>query len=176
MNHAIWVNALGFQCVWWALALSVPNGQGWIGISVALTYVFGQLRYTNDQPQMLRAIALTAGLGLVGDTALAQLTNLVFMPVNPAPLSELQPWWLFLLWISLGCTLQSSLKWLCKWPKLSVVLSAFAGVISYKMAIPIGLMQWQGVSPYWILIFVWALCFPVLLFAVNGHSSGRSAD
>ena len=173
MTLAIWVNALGFQCVWWALALTVPAGHGWIGLLAAVTYVLGQLRCTNDRPQMLKAIALSAGLGLMGDTALAQLTDVVFMTVNPAPLSKFQPWWLLLLWVSLGCTLQSSLKWLCKWPKFSVVLSALAGVISYQMAVPMGLMQWHDASPYWVLIFVWGMCFPVLLFEVNGASSNQ---
>ena len=168
MSKALWLNALGFQCTWWALALGVPLGLGGLSAVVALAYVIWQWQQAVHRKSLMRSVLVCAISGFIADTVLGIVGGVHFLPTNPAPFEALQPWWLGLLWMSLGCTLHSSLQWLCNWPKLSIGLSAIAGVASYQAAIPLGLMQWQGSAPYWILVFVWGLCFPVLLFGVNG--------
>ncbi len=168
MSKALWLNALGFQCVWWALALGVPRGLGVLSAVVALAYVIWQWQQAEDRESHMLSMLACVISGFFADMALGIVGGVHFMPTNPAPFEALQPWWLTLLWMSLGCTLHSSLQWLCNWPMLSVGFSAIAGVASYQAAVEFGLMQWQGSAPYLILVFVWGLCFPVLLFGVNG--------
>jgi hypothetical protein len=169
MSKALWFNALGFQGVWWALALGVPRGFGVLSALIASAYLIWQWQQAKHRNLVVLSVMSCAALGLVADTLLGLLGGVTFTAANPAPFEGIQPWWLCLLWMSLGCTLHSSLQWLCHWPKLSVLLSAVAGVASYEAAIPLGLMHWQSSAAYWVLVFVWGMCFPVLLFALNGR-------
>ena len=169
IQRAVVINALGFQLVWWAMALGLPQSRFSLIVLVSLAHVALHLRQSADARAEFKAMAASVALGLAVDTALIQWAQVTVHPANPAPLASVQPWWLLLLWICLGCTLRSSMKWICDWPRLGAALCAVAGVLSYQAAVGFGLMDWQGLMPYAILVVAWGVCFPVLVLWSNGR-------
>lgn len=169
IQRAVVINALGFQLVWWAMALGLPQSRFALIVLVSLAHVALHLRQSADARAEFKAMAASVVLGLAVDTALIQWAQVTVHPANPAPLASVQPWWLLLLWICLGCTLRSSMKWICDWPRLGAALCAVAGVLSYQAALGFGLMDWQGLMPYAILVVAWGVCFPVLVLWSNGR-------
>ena len=174
IQRAVLLNAAGFQVVWWAMALGLPRALSvWVAV-VALLFMAHHLWQSTHWRHELGVIAASAALGVVVDTSLMQWGQVRVQPVNPEPLAQIQPWWLLLLWMCLGCTLRSSMQWICNWPRVGAVLCAIAGVLSYEAAKGFGLMSWTGVLPDVILAGVWGVCFPVLVLWSNGRLKQRA--
>ncbi len=159
MAHHNLLQIIGFQVVWFAWALGVPQGRLWPGALASIVFLASHHRLLRLEVRDRLAVLWCVGCGFVFDSALMQLNWLGFEALNPDPLSGWQPWWMLLLWACLGCTLHHSLGWLRGRVWLAVPLCGVAGVLSYQAAAQLGALRLPGQHGAWLLLGVFWACF-----------------
>jgi hypothetical protein len=150
---------IGFQVVWFAWALGVPQGWLWPGALASIVFLASHHRDLRLQARDRLAVLWCAGCGFVFDSVLMQLNWLSFEALNPGPLRGWQPWWMLLLWACLGCTLHHSLGWLRGRVGLAVPLCGVAGVLSYQAAAQMGALSLPGQPGAWVTLALFWACF-----------------
>jgi hypothetical protein len=155
------LNALGFQAVWWAWALGVPEGEWLFPTVVSLVFLFAHLRLSVQRRADVLSVLACVLVGFAFDTALIQTQLVEFHMPNPAPLANLQPGWMLLLWACLGCTFHTSLAWLRRLPVLTYPLCAVFGWLAYDAAALLGALTRQPGWPSLLaLLLFWAVFIP----------------
>lgn len=164
IRRMVWLNVLGFQGVWWVMALGLPAGHLAWAMSLGLAYVSWHA-WVNRSHWYLEAKVVMACvvLGWLSDSALGHWGQTSFSHANEAPWSAWQPMWLMVLWACLGCTVRTSLTWMTGRPRMGALLSAAAGLLSYEAARVMGLMQWSGWQTPVLLLACWGGVFPLLV-------------
>ena len=169
----LWLNALGFQAVWWAWAWGAPTGQAlWPALGSVLFLVL-HFAGTPDPRRDTLSVGLCVVVGFLFDTAMMQAGMIEFALPNPAPLDQVEPGWMLLLWACLACTLHTSLAWLQHWPKGVFPLSAVLGWLSYEAAHRLGALSLEG-SAWCIasLLLFWGVFIPW----VQGWSAALTSE
>ena len=134
----LWLNALGFQAVWWAWAWGAPTGQAlWPALGSVL-FLALHFAGTPDPRRDTLSVGLCVVVGFLFDTAMMQADWLRFASPNRAPFDGVQPLWMMALWTSLACTLHTSLGWLQRWPVGIYAVCAVMGWLSYEAADRLG--------------------------------------
>lgn len=153
---------LGFQAVWWAWALGIPAGLMWPGVLISLVFLGLHGLWRPQAQADRRAVGCAVLAGAVMDSLLMQTGLLTFAMGNPAPLADLQPGWMALLWACLGCTVHHSLAWLKGRVVLAAGLSAVSGVLSYEgaarlgaLALPQPMLAWALLAVFWAAFLPW---------------------
>ncbi len=153
----------GFQVIWFACALGVPNGVEWIVYPLGLIYVFQHLYFSNQRNFELRLILKSVLLGLVVDSGLVIIHALSFTSSN----NWIQPLWMTILWASLGASLSSSLSWLKSRQWIAAILGAIVGPLSYLGGEKFGALVIHGMPGFIALAICWAIVMRLALSWLN---------
>jgi len=154
MSERFWVNAIGFQVIWWACILYREDAVIVVSFLLTLHLIF----HSEPIAEMIIVVALAA-LGFMIDTALTLSGFFVFSD------SLLPPLWLFLLWMGFVATLRQSLAFFSKRFYLGALAGALGGSTTYIAAAKLGAVS-LGFSlsqSLLILAAIWLFLFPLLL-------------
>lgn len=164
MNKKLIFNALGFNVIWFALALGAPANSFIVPVFLSLLLIALHLVTSSAlrQDTLLIGICLLIGFGF--DSALQTLGLVQFAAPNAKPLDGFQPWWMAFLWAAFACTLNHSMAWLrgLHWFPSSLLCGVF-GYLSYLGAAKLGALQiGSGYAPMLILFGFWAGFIPLV--------------
>lgn len=164
MNKKLIFNALGFNVIWFALALGAPANSFIVPVFLSLLLITLHLTTSRAarQDALLIGICILAGFGF--DSFLQTFDLVQFAMPNPAPLHALQPWWMAFLWMAFACTLNHSLAWMrtLHW-FFAGLLSGLFGYASYVGAMKLGALQLaNGTMPIIVLCVFWAVFVPLI--------------
>lgn len=157
-SERLWVNAIGFQAVWWGSILLGDTAAFAVIALLVLHFAF------HSQP-MVEAGAVVAS-GVVGFSVDLMLTMAGVFTFPTAYLTlALPPVWLLLLWFAFSATLRNSLSVLRKYRVLASVLGAITGASTYIAAAKLGAVElsFGYLATFLLLLPVWAVLFPCLL-------------
>lgn len=125
-------NLIGFQIVWFVAVTGAGRGWWWPGVVAMLVFaaVHWLGRPTVRGDGLLALIALVTG-GVI-DSLLAQRGLVTYAAPFPDP--AWAPVWILALWVAFALTLNHSLRWLSRRPRLAALIGALAGPLSYWSA------------------------------------------
>lgn len=149
----------GFQIIWFACALGVPNGFEWIVYPLGAIYIVQHLYFSNQRGFELGLILKSVLLGLALDSGLLLINALRFFESS----SWIQPLWMTVLWAALGASLNSSFGWLKSHYLIGAVLGGILGPLSYYGGEKLGALTIHGVSGFIALGVCWAIAMPIAL-------------
>jgi hypothetical protein len=165
------VNAVLFQCVWFAAVIGAGNGLAWPGVLAVAVFAAVTLRERATRASDLRLIAIAAVLGGLLDSAFVASGLLRY--AAQWPVAGLAPAWIVALWINLALALNHSLRWVRPHPAWAAVLGAIAAPLSYLGAA----RGWDAVAfaePMWRTLGIVAACWAALmaiLVAIARHDA-----
>ena len=168
-------NLAGFKSVWFLSLLGAGTERPWLG-SLALGR-FALVHFlTSTSRRADLAIALAAGLaGLASDTLYIHLGLLDY--AAPYPLVGLAPFWIVVMWMNFGLTLNGSLRWLHGRYAVAAGLGAAGGPLAYWAGVELGaatlLVPPALAAP--IVALTWAIAVPTLLWAA-GRINARVSE
>jgi hypothetical protein len=150
---------IGFQAVWFAWALGIPNNTVWPGAMTSTLFLACHAPCLKANPRDREALASCLVAGFALDSLLQGSGWLNFQTPNPEPMSAWQPWWMTLLWACLACTLNHSLVWLRQRGWVAVIISAMSGLLSYRAAAETGALNWVHPELVSICLLIFWGCF-----------------
>ncbi|RVU29463.1 DUF2878 domain-containing protein [Neptunomonas marina] len=155
-SERFWVNAIGFQAVWWGSILLGDTAAFAVLALLALHFA------CHSQPMVEARVVIASGVvGFSVDSFLTIAGVFTF----PSLLLSLPPIWLLFLWFAFSATLRNSLSVLRKYRVLASVLGAVAGASTYIAAAKLGAVElsFGYLATFLLLLPVWAVLFPCLL-------------
>jgi hypothetical protein len=168
------VNAVVYQCVWFACVLGAASGHRYAGYLAAGAALLWHLWGATRPAQALRLVALAAAIGAVFETLLMASGWARMAP--DALLWGFTPLWMVALWGSFATTLNVSLRRMRERPLLLAAIAAVGAPLAYQAGVKLGALQW--VEPVPALLFIgagWALATPLLLAAARRFDGFRPA-
>ncbi|MBX6421368.1 MAG: DUF2878 domain-containing protein [Nevskia sp.] len=172
----VWINALAFQLIWFAIALGAAHGRVWIGALLLAAWLPVHFRWSAcRRDDLVLALLLAAGGPLV-DTALMH-AGLIAYQGAPLP-GGLAPAWLAALWLNFALTLNHSLRWIGSHPALAALFGAAGGPLSYWAGQRLGAVHlatpvWQ---PLLALGAIWTLTMLALARMQRAREALRAAQ
>lgn len=170
-------NVAIFNAGWFGCALGAGNGYGLapvglIGVLLGLHFAF----IAGDRRAEVKALAAVAAIGLLVDTALG-LTGVMRYQASPFP-AWLAPPWLAALWLIFASTLRHSLGWLAGRPLLGIAFGAVGGPAAYLGGSRLGAIVVPDTTAGFLIVMVpvWAVLLPLLLWVAHLPDAGRSAS
>lgn len=154
------VNAVLFQCVWFAAVIGAGAGRAWPGVLAVAVFAAVTLRQRATRASDLRLVAVAAVLGALLDSAFVAGGLLRY--AAPWPVEGLAPAWIVALWVNLALALNHSLRWVRPHPAWAAALGAIAAPLSYLGAA----RGWDAVafaSPTWRTLAIVAACWAAML-------------
>lgn len=178
----VWVNAIGYQIVWFSAVIGAGRGLWWPGVSAAIAFVLLHLALCPQTPAQravdVRLMLVALLCGLIMDGSLAR-SGLADYAANPLALSSGgPPLWILAIWASFALTLRHSMTFLLGRPLIGLLLGAIGGPLAYLGAA----RGWGAVAfaePRWMaivaLVIGWAIAIPLLTTLASRWSSGAIA-
>lgn len=173
------LNLTLYEAGWFACVLGAAWGHGGAGAALAGGLLLVHLALARDRRSETKIVALCGVLGFVLDSAQASTGRLSFTgPLSIAAESRaLAPVWVVMLWLQLGTTLRSSLRWLRGRYLLAAAFGAGGGPAAFLAGERLGAAVWG--EPRWLtalaLAVAWGLATPLLVFAADRIGAGRPA-
>ena len=175
---SFWINAVGYQIVWFAAIIGAGRGLWWPGLIAAAIFILQHIAIGNRHASgrvidlRLLAVAIVIGTLLDGTVARSGLADYagdaVTLPSGGAPL------WILAMWASFALTLRHSMFVLIKRPPIAFVVGAVFGPLAYLgagrawSAVILNAPQWQ---PLAALSFGWGVALLVLALLVRHWSA-----
>ncbi|TBR12304.1 MAG: DUF2878 domain-containing protein [Lysobacter sp.] len=174
-----WIEAVGYQAVWFAAVVGAARGSYVPGVAAALAFIACHLLWATRLRQEVLLIVAGFACGLLVDGGLVR-AGLVAFGASPARFDVLgAPPWIFALWVCFALTLSRSLAVLQHRPALAALLGAIGAPLAYAGAsrgwdvVTFADPAWQSIAA---LGLGWAIALPVLaLIARNGAPPVRAA-
>ncbi|MCC6559900.1 MAG: DUF2878 domain-containing protein [Xanthomonadales bacterium] len=158
------LNAVLFQCVWFACVAGAGAGYWWAGLPALALLAAWQLRVSHCPRAEAALLACAALLGFLIDSALALGGWLSY--AAPLPFAGLAPVWIVALWAGFALTVNHSLAFLKHRYALAVLFGALGGPLAYLGAAR-GFAAVQFEAPLLeallVLALAWAVATPLLL-------------
>ena len=136
MLFSVWM-IVGFQAVWFACAWGMAHHYPLLPILVGGVYLN---TFIAKQPAKKSAYVFLAKVALGGfilDSLLGWLGLISFQSPYGHPFDWLQPWWMLVLWLSFGASIEYSFSWLKKTSAL-VFMGLLGGPVAYLSGQKIG--------------------------------------
>jgi hypothetical protein len=160
---ALWLNAIGYQGVWFCAVIGAGSGRWWPGVAAAMGFVAWQWTVSRQRMADLRLLAVALGCGLVIDGAMAASGLAGYAAAWPS--AAFAPAWILAVWAAFAMTLNQSMRWMQ--PRLWVagLLGAVGGPLAYLGAgrgwdsVEFPVPQWQALL---VLAVAWAVAMPLL--------------
>ena len=123
------LNAVLFQCVWFACVAGAGAGYWWTGLPALALLAAWQLRVSQWPRADAALLACAVLLGFLVDSALALGGWLSY--AAPLPWAGLAPAWIVVLWAGFALTVNHSLAFLKRSFALAVLFGAIGGPLAY---------------------------------------------
>lgn len=154
----LWINALAYQCVWFAAVIGAGRGLWWPGVAAAALFIAAQLRVSRERGADLRLMLAALACGVALDGILAA-SGLARYAATADALSAAAPPWLLAIWASFALTLRRSLGVLLDRPLAAWCVGAIGGPLAYL-----------GAARGWGAIVFAAPLLPALIALATGWS------
>ena len=157
------LNAVLFQCVWFAAVIGAGHGLAWPGVLAVAAFAAVTLRERATRASDLRLVALAAVLGGLLDSGFVATGLLRY--AAPWPVEGLAPAWIVALWINLALALNHSLRWIRAYPAWAAAFGAAAAPLSYLAAA----RGWDAVAfadPAWRALAIVSACWALVMGAL----------
>jgi len=156
-------NFAASQVVWLLSLVGAATGRHWLGAASLALFIALQWRLSASPGRDLRLGLAAAAAGFVLDTAWTQAGLIRY--AAPLPLAGVAPYWIVLMWVNFGLTVDCSLRWLQPRPLLGAALGAVGGPLAYLAGFGLGAAVRTGpaVVTYGALALAWAVVVPALL-------------
>lgn len=161
------VNAVGYQAVWAAAVLGAAAGYAAAGPLAAAAFIASQVAIAPNARRELALVGISAGIGLVVDSAQAAAGVFAFQaPLGPVWLC---PPWLLAIWAAFGTTLNGCMRWLKGRPWLGAAVGAVGGPLAYWAGARLGAISLEVplATAMVVLAGVWAAVLPLLAGAAT---------
>ena len=157
------INFLAFQTVWLTTVLGIANGLPWLGFLALLIFLAIKLTKAESKKSEITIIVCAILIGFTLETLFIRSEAIIY--AQHGPWGVIAPPWILILWINLSLTLNSCLKWLQNHLRLSALLGAIAGPLTYYAGSRLGAGQIgpDAIIGIAILAVSWALATPLLL-------------
>ena len=158
-------NFVLFQAGWFACILGAAHQQVLWAVIGSLTYIAFHIWHSQTPKLELGLLLKVLSFGILTDSLLMYLGFLDFKGAWPSP--YVSPAWMWVLWLLVASTLNSSLSWLKGKPVLGVVLGAVSGPLSYEAGIRLGAANWGSGSQILglgLISLVWAVAMPLFFY------------
>ncbi len=167
----LFLNAIGFQTVWFTCAFTVnitsPFNVIWIAL-VTFGFLAQHIFLSHEWRVESNLIFKVSFIGFIFDTLLIQNQIIHFQGSYPGYLSGVQPFWMTCLWLSLGACLNHSLAWLKPLVKWSGLIGAVMGTFSYLAGGKLGVLSFESSQALMTTALGWAVTLPILtLLSLN---------
>lgn len=168
------VNAVAYQCAWFACVLSAAALQPAIGIAVATMVVLWHLHSAAEPWRELGLVAVAVLIGTVFETFLVA-SGWVRMP-QALLFASVTPLWMVALWAAFATTLNVSLRALRSRYLLSAMLASVGAPLAYYSGARLGALHWVHEAPALLAIALgWALLTPLLMKSAQRFDGFASA-
>lgn len=158
-------NFVVFQVGWFACVLGAANQQVLWAVIGTMAYIAFHV-WRSPSPKTESKLLLKVFIfGLVADTLIMYLGYLDFQDDWPSP--YLSPLWMWVLWVLVATTVNSSLTWLRGRPVLGAILGAICGPMSYEAGIRMGAGGWGSggqIMGFLLVGLVWAVAVPLFFY------------
>jgi hypothetical protein len=158
-------NFVVFQVGWFACVLGAANQQVLWAVIGTMAYITFHV-WRSPSPKTESKLLLKVFIfGLVADTLIMYLGYLDFQDDWPSP--YLSPLWMWVLWVLVATTVNSSLTWLRGRPVLGAILGAICGPMSYEAGIRMGAGGWGSggqIMGFLLVGLVWAVAVPLFFY------------
>ena len=154
-----------FQAGWFACILGAAHQQVLWAVIGSLAYIAFHIWRSQTPKLELSLLLKVLSFGILTDSLLMYLGFLDFKGAWPSP--YVSPAWMWVLWLLVASTLNSSLSWLKGKPVLGVVLGAVSGPLSYEAGIRLGAANWGSGSQILglgLISLVWAVAMPLFFY------------
>lgn len=168
-----WVNGAGFVLGWLACVGGAARGLAWAGPAAAAVLVGLHLAVTRDPARELRRLAAVGAFGAALESVAVSLG--LYGYAGGWGIWWLAPAWIVALWVMLAATFESSLAWLDGRPRLTALIGALGGPLSFSAGVRMGAAGFVA-SPLLSLAALsalWAAALPLAL-AVSRTSGEKS--
>ena len=158
-------NFVLFQAGWFACILGAAHQQVLWAVIGSLAYIVFLVRRSQSPKLELSLMLKVLTFGILTDSLLMHLGFLDFKGAWPSP--YVSPVWMWVLWLLVASTLNSSLSWLKGKLVLGVVLGAICGPLSYEAGIRLGAANWGSGSQILglgLISVVWAVAMPLFFY------------
>lgn len=177
MKAPIIINALLFQCAWFACVLGSAKGLTWPSMVCFLALATYQLQNKRRHPTDIKLLIISLVLGLFVDSFWIIGGFMVF--TENGPIAQIAPAWILFLWMSFALTINHSLGWLKKHPLLPISMGLFGGPMSYIAGLKFGAVEYlqSTLVTSVALGIAWALSLIILVKAsqINDTQNVASA-
>ena len=158
------LNAVVYQCAWFACVLGAAAQRPAIGIAVAAAAVLWHLHGARAPRRELQLIGIAVVAGALFESLLIASGWVRMAP--SVLLGSFTPLWMVALWAAFATTLNVSLRTLRRRHLLCALLAAVGAPLAYAAAARLGAMQWERAPAAIVLIAAgWALILPMLMRA-----------
>jgi hypothetical protein len=132
-------NIVSFQAGWFACVLGAARGYTWFGPVLVLVIAAAWLLAAARPLSLALVLVLSGVVGWCWDSWLSVLGLIGYGP-GPIP-APFAPLWILAMWVSLGTTLNVSLRWLRGQWWLAAFLGAVSGPLAYLGGARLGALQ-----------------------------------
>ncbi|WP_251358399.1 DUF2878 domain-containing protein [Kangiella sp. TOML190] len=154
------INFVLFQAIWLACAFGATNQNLYYAYGLFLILLVWQLWPTNRVKMDCLNILVLLPLGFVLDS-IWSLTGLIQYQSHISWFNT-APNWILILWVTFALTLNHSMAWIYRKPKLALVFGAIGGPLSYLAAERIGALAITN-KPITLLLLVVAWFLALLI-------------
>ena len=162
------INAIGFQIGWFLCIVSVPNNLELPALLICAVLVGIHFLYSGSRVQDFKISLICLGLGIVLDSIVQYFSIIDFYGWALGPLS---PFWLWMIWVMFGLTLNSSLSFLQNQHWLvSALAGLLFGPLSYLAGSKLGAASLPDkLISLGTLALIWMITLPLLVL-LGKHS------
>lgn len=165
MGVAKFWNFVIFQLGWFACVLGAANNQVLWAVTGTLAYIAFHIWHSPSPKSEMSLLLKAFFFGLVADTLIMHLGYLRFGDDWPSP--YLSPLWMWVLWVLVATTINSSMAWLRGKPILGAILGGICGPMSYEAGIRMGAGTWAlggQIIGFVMVGIVWAIAIPLFFY------------
>ena len=159
------INFIFFQLVWFICIIGAATNETHAAVAFSLLIILFHLYLTKDKKNELKILLLASILGFLFDGFL--LKNELVLYANHGWSYSITPLWIIVLWMGFAITLNSSLSWLKKKIKLSVLLGAIGGPLAYLAGEKLNAVTILSPNAIIVIAIGWGIITPLLIIITN---------
>ena len=159
------INFIFFQLIWFVCIIGAATNETHSAVAFSLLIILFHLYLTKDKKNELKILLLASILGFLFDGFL--LKNELVLYANHGWSYSITPLWIIVLWMGFAITLNSSLSWLKKKIKLSVLLGAIGGPLAYLAGEKLNAVTILSPNAIIVIAIGWGIITPLLIIITN---------
>ena len=159
------INFILFQLVWFVCILGAAINETYTAVAFSLLLILFHFYLAKDKKNELKILLVASIIGFLFDGFL--LKSELVLYTNHGWSYSVTPLWIIVLWMGFAITLNSSLSWLKKKIKLSIVFGAIGGPLAYLAGEKLGAVSILCPDAITVIAIGWAIITPLLIIITN---------